>query len=399
MDVVASEHKGFQLLHEDQREELKSKWRSWLERKISSETNRDHIPKWEQLLYNNHSSNPDLENNQIGINQTEENVDTEEEHCSNSLSKFSDLCKCYETSNLPQESLKRSIENIEEDSMMNRQSWKNTKGFIDTLEPINTTSNVRVDQQGCKYESQREVNDQNSISQNIPSSMDTSLYSERYKKDWDNISDFPNVGSVMSTSNIETDSFTDKCDPDLENAINDHVNLPKYYCPYPPKVPRNKHENNDLRRISAVGTETGEEIHSADENYINGISESHNYFGPYFPHASPQLSRLPEGNNGAAITYNPPTSDLHNFGSKSTICEHKYDNFPGVNKAKWMELLDSWKIGGRFVRPSFLQTNCSAQSSVSPISDCSTEGRCRINGNINSLDNRFFKVGHYKVIL
>jgi hypothetical protein len=94
------------------------------------------------------------------------------------------------------------------------------------------------------------------ISLFIPSSMDLSLYSERYKKDWDNISDFPNVGSVMSTSNIETDSFTDKCDPDLENAINDHVNLPKYYCPYPPKVPRNKHENNDLRRISAVGTET-----------------------------------------------------------------------------------------------------------------------------------------------
>jgi hypothetical protein len=64
--------------------------------------------------------------------------------------------------------------------------------------------------------------------------------------------------------------------------------------------------------------------------------------------------------------------------SKSTICEHKYDNFPGVNKAKWMELLDSWKIGGRFVRPSFLQTNCSAQSSVSPISDCSTEGNATL---------------------
>jgi hypothetical protein len=43
----------------------------------------------------------------------------------------------YETSNLPQESLKRPIENIEEDTMMNRNSCKNTKGFIDTLEPRN----------------------------------------------------------------------------------------------------------------------------------------------------------------------------------------------------------------------------------------------------------------------
>lgn len=394
MDVVASDHKGFQLLHEDQREELKSKWRSWLERKISSETNLDHIAKWEQLLYNNHSSNPDLENNQIVFNQREGNVDTEDEKIANSLSKVSDLRKGYETSNLPQEGLTRPIENIEEDSMMNRQSWKNTNGFIDTLEPINTTSKVRFDQQGCKYECQREVNDQNSISQNIPSPMDARLYSERYKKDWDNISDFPNVGSVMSTSNIETDSFTDKSNQDLENAIDDHEHLPKYFCPYPPKVSRNKYENNDIGRNSAIGTETEGEIQSPDKDYINGISESHNYFGPYFPHASPQLSRLPESNNGAAITCNTPTRDLHNFGSKSTICEHKYDNFPGVNKAKWMELLDSWKIGGRFVRPSFLQTNCSAQSSVSPTSDCSTEGRCRINGTINSLDNRFFKVGH-----
>jgi chemotaxis regulatin CheY-phosphate phosphatase CheZ len=66
----------------EQREELKSKWRSWLERKISSETNRDHVTKWEQLLYNNHSSNPDLENNEIVINKTEGNVDTDKENFS-----------------------------------------------------------------------------------------------------------------------------------------------------------------------------------------------------------------------------------------------------------------------------------------------------------------------------
>jgi hypothetical protein len=102
-------------------------------------------------------------------------VDTDKENFSNSLSNVSDLCKRHETSNLPQESLKRPIENIEEDTMMNRNSCKNTKGFIDTLEPINNTSKVRVDQQGCKYESQRGANDHTGSYQNIPSSMDLSL--------------------------------------------------------------------------------------------------------------------------------------------------------------------------------------------------------------------------------
>ncbi|XP_052103569.1 uncharacterized protein LOC127737076 [Mytilus californianus] len=497
MDDVPSSRKGVQLLHSGQREELQSKWRCWYERKISSESNREEIPKWKQLLATHSFSFPKNDDAEYPEVTNPEVINIEDDFYENTLlpehlstedngtywSTGDDLTCTFQSDNSepkePSESEKvdfiignydtedekrienpkfwKESDNIEdlnadeldytienddvksEDSVLNpsllmtrynlndnlnsnRENYNvktedSSKGLnSDNLGNFKTnTVDCRVENDNSKdknsimnprffmdpikdkgFQTDREktnlytdnynmkrpsdIENRSDLQSNIPIfvSETSEEHSTRYLNDWENLSDFPNVGSTPSVSNTDTDSIVDK-----------NKALMQYYCPYPPKLPRNKeelpvkHSRENLVPEADYPNATDLLTEPIASRYTGMEHNSPVDFCPenYMINTNSIANRL--GTNTLTI----PSAEQISQGDKSTISEHRYDNFPGVSKAKWMELLDSWKIGGRMLRP----TQNSARSSVSPISDCSTEGRCRINGTFTSLDRGCFR--------
>ncbi|CAC5418367.1 unnamed protein product [Mytilus coruscus] len=496
MDDVPSSRKGVQLLHSGQREELKSKWRCWYERKISSESNREEIPKWKQLLATHRFSFPKNDDAEYPEVTNPEVINIEDDFYENTLlpehlstvdngtnSSIGDLNCSFQSDNSepkePSESEKvdfiignydtedekrienpkfwKDSNNIEdlnadeldytienddvksEDSVLNPSLLMtrynlndnlnpNTENYIvkakDSSKGLNSDyfGNFKTDNVDCRVENDNskdknsimnprffmdpvkdkgfqtdhektnlytdnynmkrpsDIENRSDLQSNIPIfvSETSEEHSTRYLNDWENLSDFPNVGSTPSVSNTDTDSIVEKDKAPMQ-----------YYCPYPPKLPKNKAEipvknsrenlvpeadypdATDLLTEPAASRYTGMEHNSpvdfCPENYMINTNSIANRLG--------------------TNTLTIPSAEKISQGDKSTISEHRYDNFPAVSKEKWMELLDSWKIGGRMLRP----TQNSARSSVSPISDCSTEGKCRINGTFTSLDRGYFR--------
>lgn len=502
MDDIPSNRKGVQLLHSGQREELQSKWRCWYERKISSETNREEIPKWKQLLATHRFSSLKNDDGEYPEVTNQEVINIEDDSYENTLlqdhlltdnnrinwSSGNDLTCTLQTDNSETKG-NTKLENVgflvgnheteEENIIANPTSWTesinsedlNTDELANTIEnddvksedsflnpsylwlardnindSLNTSSEIdnvnaedtsiglnsenfenlktnnadyRVENNNSKdknsimnpsffkhpvknkdFQREREkinlytdnsnmkrpsdIKNHSDLQPNIPVfvSETSAEHSNRYLNDWENLSDFPNVGSTPSVSNTDTDSIIDK------DGTAAHM---QYYCPYPPKLPRNKAEipgkssrenlvpqadypdSADLlsepMAPRCTGMEQNSSVDFCPENYMINTNSIANRLG--------------------ANTVTIPSAEQISQGDNSTISEHRYDNFPGVSKAKWMELLDSWKIGGRMLR----QPQNSTRSSVSPISECSTEGRCRINGTFTSIDRGLFRVG------
>lgn len=503
MDDIPSNRKGVQLLHSGQREELQSKWRCWYERKISSETNREEIPKWKQLLATHRFSFPKNDDEEYSEVTNQEGFDIEDDFNENTLlqdhlltddnrinwSSGNDLTCALQTDNSePKGSTK--LENIDftvgnheteegnsianstsctesihaedlnadefantikhddvksKDSVLNPSLWLARDNINDNLNPSRKIDNVnakntstgfisehfqnlktnnadyRVENDNSKYkdsimnpsffmdpvknkdfQSEREKTNLNTDNNNIKRSSNIGNHSDlqpnipffvsetpeehstRYINDWENLSDFPNLGSTPSVSNTDTDSIIDK---DREAAPM------QLYCPYPPKLPRNNSEipvensRENLVPTADYPDATNLITEHTAQRYNGREQNSPVDFCPenYMINTNNIANRL------GANTITIPSAEQISQGDNSSISEHRYDNFPGVSKAKWMELLDSWKIGGRMLKPP----QNSTRSSVSPISECSTEGRCRINGTITSIDRGFFRVGQF----
>lgn len=464
MDERTGNYVGVQLLQNKQREELKSKWRSWFERKISSETDREEKSKWKQLLATNRFSYPKADypgspNKADEQNRFVSNGFTS--HSVSDISTFESIPDISATDSFPDiihveptsvpDIVPSAICAQEFSAVENPERHKNenldihvTNNIVDKMD-VKCRGDITDPDfftmpnhlKGKKDESLSHAVSENKIStepkyetycsetaQIISKLRTVSTDSNQtvYQQDWDNMSDFPNVGSLIaSTINDFNDSISKISDNTVQN-VDDDSRLPvsgagPYYCPYPPKVPRNNpyqpefvEVGNEVRTDYPVFDDTPShynfqnspetESRRSRANSIGNFSRT-NSTGNFsrvnsvgnFSRANSigNFSRKSLNNSNHRKPSLRSTNPTSNYGEKANISEHQYDDFPAVSKSKWTDLLtmDSWKIGARLLRGSAYN---SARSSISPLSECSTEGQCKINGTVNSIDRNFLKV-------
>lgn len=469
MDERTGNYVGVQLLENKQREELKSKWKSWFERKISSEMDKDEKSKWKQLLATNRFSYPKADYPGSGTKTNEQNGEISNDYLSENNSG-SDIPGTQFPANIPlsgsspdvihldstvvpdivpngvgsngcsNDDIEMKLENDNTDytHVNERVDITNPEFWIVPNHVKETTSNG--------HESVTKGNDSIIMSSNLRDAVaptdsfqnirklrtaSTDSNHTVYQPEWDNMSDFPNVGSIIaSTVNEFKDSISRSSDNTIlpntnEDPRSEDSRSNPYYCPYPPKVPRNNPYqpefsgvNNELPLDYPVfddipsqtnyQTSPDMEIRHSRTNSIGDFSRTNSVANISRVNSVGNFSRVNSvGNLSRAnsignfsrksMASQPRKSSLRstnptfNSEEKANISEHQYDDFPAVSKSKWTDLLtmDSWKIGARLLRGSAYN---STRSSIAPGSECSTEGRCRINGTVNSIDRNFLKV-------